>query len=166
MDSLAILSAILAAAVGVLPALLKDTISSFLRRSRGKKFFASAVGQGLLLALDLKQEPDSPERLFSELAAASKQMDAAVARIQGFTKLREEAVAKLEDQLSTLTTQEGELRKTIEQLRQVPLPAAEYFAHLVNKGEKSSALRDYILFFAGVVVSTIIAIILKHYGLA
>ncbi len=43
---------------------------------------------------------------------------------------------------------------------------AEYFATLVNKGEKSSALRDYILFTAGVVVSAIVAVVLKHFGLA
>jgi len=75
-------------------------------------------------------------------------------------------VTKLEAQLSQLTQEEGELRKRIEGLQQVPLPAAEYFATLVNKGEKSSALRDYILFTAGVVVSAIVAVVLKHFGLA
>jgi hypothetical protein len=104
--------------------------------------------------------------LFAELSEASKKMDGVVSRIQEFTKMRESAVLKLETQLSTLSAQEGELRKTIQQLQQVPLPAAEYFARLVNKGEKSSALRDYVLFFAGVVVSTIVAIVLKHFGMA
>ena len=69
-------------------------------------------------------------------------------------------------QLGDLTQQEGQLRKTIQELQQVPLPAAEYFASLVNKGEKSSALRDYVLFTAGVVVSAVVTVVLKHFGLA
>ena len=58
------------------------------------------------------------------------------------------------------------LRKNIADLKQVPLPAAEYFALMISKGEKSSAFRDYMLFFAGVVVSVIVAIAPKHFNLA
>lgn len=48
----------------------------------------------------------------------------------------------------------------------VPLPVADYFASMVSKGEKSSAIRDYGLFTAGVVVSEIVGIVLKHFGWA
>jgi hypothetical protein len=37
---------------------------------------------------------------------------------------------------------------------------------MLSKREKSSSYRDYALFIAGVVVSAIITIVLKHYGLA
>ncbi len=80
--------------------------------------------------------------------------------------MRESAVAKLETQLGKLSQEEGQLRKTIEELQQVPLPAAEYFASLVNKDNKRGTLRDYVLFVAGVVVSAIVTIALKHFGLA
>jgi L-lysine 2,3-aminomutase len=93
-------------------------------------------------------------------------MDGIVARIQEYTKVREQSVTKLEEQLGLLTQQEEELRQRIEKLKDVPLPAAEYFASLVNKGEKSSALRDYVLFAAGVVVTAGVTILLKHFGLA
>jgi hypothetical protein len=92
-------------------------------------------------------------------------MDAIVARIQGQTRGREMAVTKLESQLGLHTKQKDELRTRLEGLKQVPLPAAGYSATLVSKGERSSALRDYGLFTAGVVVSAVIAIALKHFGL-
>jgi hypothetical protein len=55
------------------------------------------------------------------------------------------------------------LSQTIEQLQNVPLPAAEHLAKLIKKEGKGSALRDYALFVAGVVVSAIVSIVLKRY---
>jgi hypothetical protein len=82
-----------------------------------------------------------------------------------FTKMRGSAVAELETKLENLSAQEGRLRQTIEHLQNIPLPAAEHFAELIKQEEKGSALRDYALFVAGVVVSAVVSIILKHYGI-
>jgi NTP pyrophosphatase (non-canonical NTP hydrolase) len=104
--------------------------------------------------------------LFKELAEASRQMDIVVSKIQRYTAQRESAVQNLESQLSQLTAEEGELREKIRNLQAIPLPAAEYFAKLVDKGERSSAKRDYALFTAGVTVSVIVTIVLRYFRLA
>jgi hypothetical protein len=107
-----------------------------------------------------------PAALFKELAEASRQMDIVVSKIQRYTAQRESAVQNLESQLSQLTAEEGELREKIRNLQAIPLPAAEYFAKLVDKGERSSAKRDYALFTAGVTVSVIVTIVLRYFRLA
>ncbi len=77
-----------------------------------------------LKGLDLDRPKDSPEILFNELTEASRKMDGIVARIQEYTRGCQVSVTKLEAQLSQLTQEEGELRKRIEGLQQVPLPAS------------------------------------------
>jgi len=129
----------------------------------GKAFFQFAVKHGLVREAE---EPVTRAALFQQLNDAAKNMDAVISQIQEYTTQRQSEVSRLEAQLSTLAREEGQLRETIKNLQGVPLPAAEYFATLVNKGEKSSAKRDYLLFTAGVVVSVIVAIVLKHFGLA
>jgi hypothetical protein len=166
MSTLPFIAGLLSVLVGAVVPLLKEIVRNLRKKSKGEKFFGSPFGKAVLKALDLDRTPDSPELLFTELSEASKKMDGVVSRIQEYTQMREAAVTKLEMQLGQLTQQEGQLRKTIEQLQQVPLPAAEYFASLVTKGEKGSALRDYVLFTSGVVVSAIVTIILKRFGLA
>jgi uncharacterized protein (DUF3084 family) len=72
---------------------------------------------------------------------------------------REAAVSTLENQLKDLETKEKTLQQRIEHLQAVPLPVAEYFAQLTGAGERRSAMRDYMLFGAGVLVSTAISIV-------
>jgi len=129
----------------------------------GKAFREFALKHGLISE---NTGPTTQAVLFEQLTEATKNMDAVISRVQEYTGQRQTEVAKLEVQLTQLTKQEGELRETIKNLQGVPLPAAEYFATLVNKGEKSGARRDYTLFTAGAVVSVIVAIILKHFGFA
>jgi hypothetical protein len=164
--SVQILAALLSALIGAVIPLMKELVRDLRKKGKAQEFFASSFGKAVLKALDLDKPKDTPETLFKDLSEASSKMDGIVARIQEYTKGREQSVTKLESQLGLLTQQEEELRKRIEGLKQVPLPAAEYFATLVNKGEKSSAFRDYILFTAGVVVSAVVAVLLKHFGLA
>ena len=156
---------LISALLGTLLPLLRTLTSSYIETPSGKNFFESEAGKVLADILGIKTK-DAPSSLFRELAETSSKMDGIVSRIQEYTKDRQEAVLKLEGQLGVLTEQESTLRKNIEDLQQVPLPAAEYFASVISKGEKSSALRDYLLFFAGVVVSVIVAIVLKHFNLA
>jgi hypothetical protein len=152
--------------VGSLLPLLREIVKDLRKNSKGDRLFESPIGRIVLRALNLDKAPDSPELLFAELSETSGRMDKIVSRIQAYTKMRESAVAKLETQLGQLSQEEGQVRKTIDELQHVPLPAAEYFASLVNRDSKRGALRDYVLFVAGVVVSGIVTIALKHFGLA
>jgi predicted nuclease with TOPRIM domain len=166
MFSLQIVVAVVSALVGAALPLVKAIIKVLQRSPRGEVFFATPFGKQVLATFDLDRPRDTTATLFKELADASAKMDGIVARIREYTKGREPSVAKFEEQLGLLTQQEADLRKRIEDLKQVPLPAAQYFATLVNKREKSSALRDYLLFTAGIVVSAIVTVILKHFSLA
>jgi len=100
------------------------------------------------------------------LSSASEKMDSIVRQVQEYTKGREQAVSKLESELGLLSQQEEELKQRIEGLRNVPLPAAEYFAQLVRKGERRSAFRDYILFLLGVIVTAGVGVLLRKLGWA
>lgn len=161
-----IFAAIVSLLVGAAVPLLREIIQHLRKNPKHERLFDSSVGRATLKALGLDKTPDSPESLFAELSVASERMDGIVSRIQDYTKARESAVAKLESQLGQLSQEEGQLRKTIEELRQVPLPAAEYFASLISEDNKRGTLRNYVLFIAGVVVSAIVTIVLKHFGWA
>jgi hypothetical protein len=166
MIPVSIITAAISLALGGMVPLLHGLIERLLEMGVGKDFFASTIGQGFLNAIGLHKVRDSPKVLFSELSETSAKMDDIVKRIQDYTQGREQAVSKLESQLGLLSQQERDMREKIQGLKDVPLPAAEYFASLVAKGEKRSAFRDYALFFMGVVVSTVVTIILRKLGLA
>ena len=104
-------------------------------------------------------------RLRASLTEASKEVDNVLGELAQVTRDREKAVQQLETELTNLESREKQLKQTIQDLEKVPIPVAEHFAKLIGKGERRSAWRDYILFGAGVIVSTIIAIILKLAGL-
>ncbi len=161
------LAGILAALLGVLFPSFKELIRILSTRRGSAEFFKSnAVGREILKLAGLGRSVDGPEALFKELSAASDKMDAIVSRIQDYTKGREQAVSRLESQLGLLSQQEEELRERIEGLRNVPLPAAEYFVRLVTKGERRSAARDYVLFLLGVLVTTGVGILIRKLGWA
>jgi len=162
----ALLAAALSGLLGTLFPLLREGIGALLKKPMGERFFGSRFGKIVLAAFDLEKTPDDATQLVAELTEASRRMDAAFSKIREYAELRESGVKRLETQLGRLTLQESELRTTIEGLRQVPLPAAQYFASQVSREHRRSALRDYALFIAGVVVSAVVTVILKHFGLA
>lgn len=153
-----------AAAGGLLPA-IKALLGEFAKSESGRAFFVTSQGKTIAKFFGLSNEVQSPEGLFVELREASLKMDNLVQKIQVFSIEREKAIVKLESQLGIMSQQEQELSKRISSLKDVPLPAAEYFATLVSKGEGKSAKRDYVLFLLGVLVSSVIAILLKKFGL-
>lgn len=63
--------------------------------------------------------------------------------------------------LTAMEGREKELMERIETLERTPLAVAEHFAKLVAPGERRSAMRDYVLFGSGVVVSTAIGIVIQ-----
>jgi prefoldin subunit 5 len=97
--------------------------------------------------------------LTASLRHASKEVDSVLSELAQVARDRETAVSKLEDQLRDLESKEKNLQQRIEHLQSVPLPVAEYFTQLTSAGERRSARRDYMLFGAGVFVSTLISII-------
>jgi septal ring factor EnvC (AmiA/AmiB activator) len=106
------------------------------------------------------------EELTNSLRKSSAQIDGLLNELSDVAKERETAVARVENELLNLETREKELQERIDHLKDVPIPVAEHLAKLMAPSEKRSARRDYLLFVSGVVVSTIIAILLRVLGLA
>ena len=102
--------------------------------------------------------------LTSSLVNASKEVDRVLTEISAIATNREDTINKLELNLASLEKKETDLKRKIETLVKLPIPVAEHFAKLMESGEKRSARRDYLLFGAGVAVSTVIAIVLKISG--
>jgi hypothetical protein len=166
-NALGLLVAAVSAVIGAIVPALNALVENLINKGIGEKFFAKdPFGQFIARLFGLERYTQGPESLFRELSAASEQMDVIVRQIQEYTKGREQAVAELESQLGLLSEQEQELKQRIQGLQSVPLPAAEYFAQLVHKGEKRNALRDYILFLLGVLVSTGVTVLIRKLGWA
>jgi len=157
-----------AAAFGALISLIRPILKRHVAKSPElESFFKSKVGQLFLKVLDLKETSGarSHQNLFADLAKASAEMDRIVGEIEAFTKGRQTAVAKIESDLRMLSAQESELKKRVEGLQNVPLPAAEFFAKIIEEREKKTTVRDYLLFLAGVVASAVVALVLKKFGI-
>jgi prefoldin subunit 5 len=100
-------------------------------------------------------------RLTASLTEASKEVDGLLAELVQVARQRESAARELEKRLTELEGREAQLQRRIADLQNTPVPVAEHFAALIQPGEKRSAWRDYSLFVAGVVVSTIVGVILQ-----
>jgi len=99
--------------------------------------------------------------LTTNLTKSSREVDSVLEELATVARNREKAVQTLEADLAKLEGQEKELKGRIEALENVPIPVAEHFAALMESGEKRGAKRDYILFGAGVGVTTAIALIIQ-----
>lgn len=70
-----------------------------------------------------------------------------------------------EEDVSRLHNQKQELEEKVDSLENVPLPALDQFVRIMDKEGKKGAVRDYALFFAGVVASILVTIVLRHFGI-
>lgn len=127
---------------------------------------SSEAIQKLIRHLLGRKEPDRPytERLAElteSLTKASREVDAVLSELAQVARNRGEAVQKLEADLQSLEGREKELKSKIDALEKTPLPVAEHFARLLEAGERRSAKRDYALFGAGVIVTTVIAVVIQ-----
>jgi DNA-binding ferritin-like protein (Dps family) len=104
--------------------------------------------------------------LTQNLSRSTKEVDKILLEMTGIAMNREYALNKLEADLLELEKREQDAKKRIKDLENVPLAVAEHFAQLTSAGEKRSARRDYFLFAAGVIVSTIVGVIMKYLGWA
>lgn len=124
---------------------------------------------GLLPAERSKTYEERMSSLTANVAKASAEMDRVLREMALVGQEHLSAVKSLERQLGDLRMKEQSLKEQIQALEQTPIPVAEYFAGLVEQGnrqgERRSAWRDYLLFAAGVVVSAVVSIILKQFGI-
>ena len=135
----------------------------------------SAIGGGLFTTDFIRKliyrilKKQLPKKTYSErlsdltasLTKASAEVDGVLREMAHVAKQREASVRDLEAGLTDLEKREKEMKEKIALLQSVPIPVAEHFARLVEPGERRSARRDYLLFFSGVVVTTIIAVVLQ-----
>lgn len=147
-------------AIEVLSSLLAALLSMV-----GWELLTSKFVEGLFRKFHRKP-PRQPQQSYSEklhrltesLRSSSHEVDSVLAELADVARKRQEAAAQLEEQLLKLEEREQALQERVKVLENVPLPVAEYFASLTSAGEKRSARRDYMLFGAGVLVSTVISI--------
>lgn len=126
------------------------------------------LGNRLLQLLNPSQRQSKPityrekmERLTAKLGRASSEVDGILQEMNLATQARKQALEVAEQKLEELNKRKEEMEKRVDSLKKMPLPAVEYFIQATEKAEWRSARRDYVLFAAGVVVSTIVGIVLK-----
>lgn len=100
-------------------------------------------------------------QLVNKIESTSSGMDELFAEASSVAKERERAIQGLEAKLADLETQERETRQRMQALEKTPPEAAEIFAQMLAPQSKRSARRDYLLFFIGVVVTTLIGIVVQ-----
>jgi len=148
--SMNILAAVIAAGVGLITTALASTevIRKLLRLLRGQPEPSRTHSERL-------------SELTANLTSASAEVDSILRELSTVAKEKEASIKLLEAALSALREEEQEVKDKISALEKTPLPVAEHFAKLVRSGEKRGAARDYVLFGAGVLVTTVITIIIQ-----
>ena len=101
--------------------------------------------------------------LTQKLEESSREVDEVLKEIGEVTEKRQNAVDALENDLTQLESKEAHLKEKILALESTPVEAVKHFADLVTEGEKRGAKRDYLLFGAGVLVSTLVAIAIQFF---
>ncbi len=132
----------------------------------GGVVFSDVIQKFVGHLLVIQTEPKKPyaerlSELSSSLTKASREVDSVLGELAEVAQSREAAVQKLETDIETLETREKALKEKIETLASTPLPVAEHFAKLLESGARRGAKRDYVLFGAGVIVTTVIAILIQ-----
>ena len=115
---------------------------------------------------DQKQETYSDRivKLNEILTKSSKEVDNVIKEMARIGEERANSVSNLERQLEELSIREQQSKARIQTLEKVPVESLQYFEQILAKGDSRSAWRNYMLFGLGVVVSTVIAIVLKYVG--
>jgi septal ring factor EnvC (AmiA/AmiB activator) len=149
-----ILAMFLVAVPLFLPEELKEELKRYTNRVLGQKEPPKVESYSEKLA-----------SLMKSLTKASAEVDKILAELAQVAGDRHNTVLELEAQLTELEEHERQLQQRIQDLEKVPIPVAEHFAKMIAPGERRSAWRDYTLFAAGVIVSTVIAILLRLAGL-
>ncbi len=147
--------------IELLVALVSGLMSAIVGGAASTDLARKLVYRMLKRDLPKKTYSDRLSELTSGLTKASSEVDGVLREMAQVAKERGASVKELEEGLADLEKREKELKEKIALLQSVPIPVAEHFARLVEPGEKRSARRDYLLFLAGVILTTIIAILLQ-----
>ncbi len=99
--------------------------------------------------------------LTRNLNDSSLEIDNVINEISIVAIERGKTINKLQEELQKLENKEEEVKNRLQDLKDVPIPVAEHFSEIIESRDKKSALRDYLLFVAGVVVSALVTILLK-----
>ena len=119
-------------------------------------------------------EPEEPyhekvSRLSASLSQSLAEADKLVKELDFALRKRSSAVARVQEQLTELSTREKRAHDRVTALETIRPEALQHFEKMLeaelSKGDRRSAWRDYSLFALGVVVSTAMAIILRYFGI-
>lgn len=155
--SIQLIAATLSLLIAVLPRLLANREGPF--RILAERFF------NVERKVSEESYKQKMERLTDNLLNASSEVDQVLSEIATESQNRALAVNRLEEQLTELSNREREVQERIETLEKVPLEAVQHFEQIMKQGDRRSALRDYMLFGLGVLVSTVIAVLLGIIGI-
>ena len=97
------------------------------------------------------------------LKNATEEIDGVIEEISKISKEKQQTIEKLETTLSELETRENDLKEKISTMEKVPVESLKHFEEILNKGNKRSATRDYVIFVSGIILTTIIAILLNKF---
>ena len=107
--------------------------------------------------------------LTSRLIQASQAVDQVLTEMADAHRIQEVLLTQRTERMETLSRTEKELQERIDSLKELPLPAAEYFAELSRKTqeeqEKRRTFRDYKLIIISAVLSAALtATIMVFFG--
>ena len=104
-------------------------------------------------------------QLISKLSSSSQEIDAIIKDVVQDIKRRQTVLEELKARHHTLFQKEEELSKRVQVLNDLPLEAAKYFQQIneqtLQQMEKKRARRDILMFVLGIVVTNVIAILLR-----
>ncbi len=129
---------------------------------------ASAIVALVTLLAGWIARKKKPEKTYSErlseltesLTKASTEVDEILGELATVAQEREETMQKLETEIASMEQHEQQTKQRIEALEQAPT-VAKHFEELIKSGQKRSAYRDYLLFGAGVIVTTVASILIQ-----
>jgi len=109
---------------------------------------------------DMATYPERVKQLSADLARASSEVEHVLEEVAIVSRARTEAFANLEQRVKELAQHEKDLQTRVETLKNISLPAAEYFLEAHEK-PKADPGREYFLFGLGALTSAAIALLLK-----
>ena len=149
--------------IGLMVALLAGAVAVLIRVYFAEEITAIANRIRRLLGIRLREAPVAyKERIASlvgGLEKTSAELDSIYREIAEVLGQREVAITSLQERIEALAEQEAQLQTKVETLERVPLPAADYFADIVQRGEKRSAWRDYWIFVLGVGITAVVSFV-------
>lgn len=109
---------------------------------------------------DMATYPERVTELSRELARASSEVEHVLEEMAIVSRSRTEAFANLELRVKELAEHEKDLQTRVATLKNISLPAAEYYLEAHEK-PRADVRREYILFGLGALASAGIALLLK-----